>query len=151
LPKATFVYEIYIAAPAETIWKALLDGEFTRQYWGHDNVSDWQPGSTWEHRRDDAAHTVDLLGEVLEAQAPRRLVITWAEPKDRTRKDRHSRVTFEIEPIAEKMVRLTITHDELEPGSEMERSVSRGWPRVLSSLKSLLETGKPLNTWANPS
>jgi uncharacterized protein YndB with AHSA1/START domain len=148
LPKATFVYEIYIAAPAETIWKALLDGEFTRQYWGHDNVSDWQPGSVWEHRRDDAAHTVDLIGEVLEAQPPRRLVITWAEPRDRTRKDRHSRVTFEIEPIADKMVRLTITHDELEPGSEMHRNISQGWPRVLSSLKSLLETGKPLNTWA---
>ena len=147
MPKATFVYAIYIAAPPETVWRALLDGEFTRQYWGHDNVSDWKPGSPWEHRRDDAAHTLDLLGEVLEAQPPRRLVITWADPADRARRARHSRVTFDIEPLPD-MVRLTITHDELEAGSEMERKISQGWPRVLSSLKSLLETGRALHTWA---
>ena len=147
MPEATFVYAIYIAASAETVWKALLDGEFTRQYWGHDNVSDWKPGSPWEHRRTDATRTVDLLGEVIEADPPRRLVITWASPADRDRKDRHSRVTFEIEQVAD-MVRLTITHDELESGSDMHGKISQGWPRVLSSLKSLLETGKALNTWA---
>ncbi len=146
MAKSTFVYEIYIATKPETVWKALLDGEFTRQYWGHENVSDWKPGSAWEHRRDDAARTVVLLGEVLEAQPPRRLVITWADPKDRARKDRHTRVTFEIEPVAD-MVRLTVTHDELETGSDMHRKISQGWPRVLSSLKSLLETGRPLQTW----
>ena len=147
MAKATFLYVTYIAAPAERVWKALLDGEFTRQYWGHDNVSDWQKGSTWEHRRDDPAHTVDVLGEVLEAVPPRRLVITWGEPRDRANRGRHSRVTFEIEPVAD-MVRLTITHDELEAGSETLRRISDGWPRVLSSLKSLLETGRPLKTWA---
>ena len=88
-----------------------------------------------------------ILGEVLEAQPPRRLVITWADPKDRSRKDLYTRVTFEIEPVAD-MVRLTVTHDELEDGSEMHRKISQGWPRVLSSLKSLLETGRPLQTWA---
>jgi hypothetical protein len=56
-------------------------------------------------------------------------------------------VTFDIDTIGD-MVRLTVTHDELEPGSDMERNISRRWPRVLSSLKSLLETGRPLNTWA---
>ena len=147
MDKSTFVYVIYIAAQPETVWKALLDGEFTRQYWGHENVSDWKPGSTWEHQRDDAARTVVLLGEVLEAQPPRRLIITWADPQDRARKNRHSRVTFEIEPVAD-MVRLTVTHDELEEGSEMHRKISQGWPRVLSSLKSLLETGRALQTWA---
>ncbi len=145
--KSTFVYVIYIGAPPEKVWKALLDGEFTRQYWGHENVSDWKPGSTWEHRRDDAARTAVLVGEVLEAHPPRRLVITWAEPQDRDRKSRHSRVTFEIEPLAE-MVRLTVTHDELEAGSEMHRNISNGWPGVLSSLKSLLETGRALQTGA---
>ena len=54
MPKSTFVYAIYIAGSAETVWKALLDGEFTRQYWGHENVSTWQLGSTWEHRKDNA-------------------------------------------------------------------------------------------------
>jgi uncharacterized protein YndB with AHSA1/START domain len=145
--KSSFVYEIYIAATADTVWKALLDGEFTRQYWDRDNVSDWKPGSTWEHRDSGGDRTVRLLGQVLEASPPHRLVLTWAEPADRANRDRHSRVTFEIEPVAD-MVRLRITHDELEAGSKMERDITHGWPRVLSSLKSLLETGRPLKTWA---
>jgi uncharacterized protein YndB with AHSA1/START domain len=147
VPKSRFVYAIYIAASAETVWQALLDGEFTRQYWGHENVSDWAPGSRWEHRRADGDRQVEILGEVLEASPPNRLVITWVEPSDRAHDDRRSRVTFEIEPVAE-MVRLTITHDDLERGSEMEGKIIQGWPRVLSSLKSLLETGQALNTWA---
>ncbi|MGO9446373.1 MAG: SRPBCC family protein [Thiobacillaceae bacterium] len=147
MAKSTFVYVTYIATQAETLWKALLDGEFTRQYWGHENVSDWKPGSPWRHQRADAAHTVVLLGEVLEADAPRRLVITWGVPPDRAGKDGPSRVTFQIEPVAD-MVRLTVTHDELKAGSEMQRKITHGWPRVLSSLKSLLETGRALQTWA---
>jgi uncharacterized protein YndB with AHSA1/START domain len=147
VPRSTFVYEIYIASEPETVWKALLDGEFTRQYWSHDNVSDWKAGSTWEHRRTDAARTVDLIGEVLEARPPQRLVITWGEPADAGRRDRQSRVTFDIERVAD-MVRLTVTHDDLETDSKMHRSIAAGWPRVLSSLKSLLETGRPLQTWA---
>jgi uncharacterized protein YndB with AHSA1/START domain len=147
MAKSKFVYVIYIAAKVEAVWKALLDGEFTRQYWNHDNVSDWRPGSPWEHRRDDPARTVDILGEVLESQPPRRLVISWATPDDKGRRDRHSRVALDLEQVAD-MVRLTVTHDELEAGSEMETKIAGGWPRVLSSLKSLLETGKPLQTWA---
>jgi uncharacterized protein YndB with AHSA1/START domain len=147
MAKTTFVYVTYIATRPEVVWKALLDGEFTRQYWGHENVSDWQPGSTWEHRRNDAQRTVAILGEVLEARPPHRLVLSWADPQDRAYKDRHTRVTFDIEPVAD-MVRLTVTHDELEVGSEMQRKISQGWPRVLSSLKTLLETGRPLQTWA---
>ena len=147
MPKSTFVYAIYIAGLAEDVWKALLEGEFTRQYWGYDTVSDWTPGSAWEHRRADGTGRVGILGEVIEAHPPHRLVITWADPADRLRRDRHSRVTFEIETVAD-MVRLTVTHEDLEAGSDMERKITRGWPRVLSSLKSLLETGRPLDTWA---
>ena len=145
--KSTFVYVIYIASQPQAVWNGLLDGQFTRQYWDHDNVSDWKAGSAWEHRRTDAARTVDILGEVIEAKAPHHLVISWAQPSDKARKDRYSRVTFDIEPVAD-MVRLTVTHDELEAGSEMQRKITEGWPRVLSSLKSLLETGRPLQTWA---
>ena len=145
--KATFVYAIYIAAPAEAVWKALLDGDFTRQYWGHENVSDWKAGSPWEHRRADGSGKVSILGEVVEARPPHRLVITWADPADRGKMDRRSRVTFDVESVAD-MVRLTVTHEDLSPGSDMERAVTQGWPRVLSSLKSLLETGRPLPTWA---
>ena len=142
-----FVYAIYIRGTLEQVWNGLLDARFTRQYWAHENVSDWKPGSRWEHRRTDAARTLDLIGEVIESNPPRRLVLTWAEPADQAKRDKHSRVTFELETI-EDMVRLTITHEALAAGSEMLRKISAGWPRVLSSLKSLLETGKPLPTWA---
>jgi uncharacterized protein YndB with AHSA1/START domain len=147
VPKSRFVYVLYIAAPAETVWKALLDGEFTRQYWEHENVSTWTAGSPWEHRPITGDRKVSILGEVIEASPPQRLVITWAEPADRLHRQRHSRVTFEIESVGD-MVRLTVTHDDLESGSEMERKITAGWPRVLSSLKSLLETGRALPTWA---
>jgi uncharacterized protein YndB with AHSA1/START domain len=147
MSKSKFSYETYIATTAEMLWKALLEGEFTRQYWGHENISDWREGSEWEHRRADKTRALVVLGEVLEAKPPNRLVISWADPQHRGTKAHHSRVTFELEPIGN-MVRLTVTHDELEPGSEMERKVSRGWPRVLSSLKTLLETGRALDTWA---
>ena len=142
-----FVYAIYIRGTLEQVWNGLLDARFTRQYWAHENVSDWKRGSRWEHRRTDADRTLDLVGEVIESNPPRRLVLTWAEPADQANRAKHSRVTFELEAIDD-MVRLTITHEALAAGSEMLRKISAGWPRVLSSLKSLLETGKPLPTWA---
>jgi uncharacterized protein YndB with AHSA1/START domain len=80
---------------------------------------------------------------VIESAPPRRLVLTWADPADEADVTRHSRVTFEIEPVRD-VVRLTVTHDHLEPGSETHRKIMEGWPKVLSSLKSLLETGRPL-------
>ena len=141
-----FVYVTYIAAAPQRIWDALIRAEFTRQYWGHENVSDWKPGSVWEHR-DAEGGAVKLVGKVVEFQPPRRLVLTWADPGDAARPAAHSRVTIELEPM-EGMVRLKITHDQLAPGSEMQRGIEEGWPRVLSSLKSFLETGKPLPTWA---
>jgi uncharacterized protein YndB with AHSA1/START domain len=69
--------------------------------------------------------------------------MTWALPADEAREEKHSRVTFDIEPVGD-VVRLTVTHDHFEPGSEMFKSIQEGWPKVLSSLKSLLETGRPL-------
>jgi len=141
--KPEFVYVTYIAASPEQVWNALLDAEMTRRYWQAENVSDWRPGSRWEHRRSDEAAALLLAGKVVECDPPRRLVLTWAAPEDEAHEASHSRVTFEIEPFRD-VVRLTVTHDRLEPGSEMEESISDGWPRVLSSLKSLLEVGRPL-------
>jgi len=147
MSKAQFVYVTYVAATPERVFAALTDAEFTRQYWEAENVSDWNVGSAWEHRRTDASRTVAMVGKVLENAPPRRLVLTWAAPADAANPAKHSRVTFELEPVAD-MVRLTVTHAELEPDSEMLRGISHGWPRVLSSLKTLLETGRPLPTWA---
>jgi len=145
--KTEFVYVTYILAKPEQIWNALIDPEFTRKYWGHENVSDWKPGSAWEHRPAGGSGSPLLMGRVVEFTPPRRMIVTWAKPADAERPEAHSRVTYDLEPI-EDMVRLTVTHSDLEAGSDMLHGVSEGWPRVLASLKSLLETGKPLNTWA---
>lgn len=144
--RSSFVYVTYIRAKAELVWKALIDPEFTSKYWGYDNVSDWKPGSGWQHLRSDDPGKVLLVGKVIEFTPPKRMVLTWANPSDATKPEEHSRVTFLLEQI-EEMTCLTVTHDQLAEGSDMLRDVSKGWPRVLSSLKTLLETGKPLNTW----
>jgi uncharacterized protein YndB with AHSA1/START domain len=138
-----FVYVTYIATSPEKVWKALLEGELTRQYWKHENVSDWKPGAKWELVADDGKRTVRVVGKVLECVPNKRLVLTWGDVGDDAAK--HSRVAIDIETIGE-TVRLTVTHDELSP--DMQRRITNGWPRVLSSLKSLLETGRPLDTWA---
>jgi uncharacterized protein YndB with AHSA1/START domain len=145
MPKTAFIYLTNIAATPEKVWNALIDGESTKKYWGMENVSDWKPGSKWEHKQAGEPTTVMLVGRVVEFTPHRRMIWTWADSSDAARPEKHSRVTFDLEPV-EDMVRLTVTHDELETDSDMEKGIRAGWPRVLSSLKSLLETGKPLNT-----
>jgi uncharacterized protein YndB with AHSA1/START domain len=142
--KAHFLYVTYILAAPEKVWEALTDGEMTRQYWGHVNVSDWKVGSPWRHERTDASSKVDLVGTVLESLPPRRLVISWAFPGDVDRPEKISRVTFDLEPYKSGVTRLALTHEDLEPGSEMERGISAGWPLVLSNLKSLLEASRTM-------
>ena len=144
MSKPEFVYVTYIVSTPEKIWNALTNGELTRLYWWRRrNVSDWKVGSKWEHQDYNDPKTVDIAGKVLESKPPERLVVTWAEPQDLGKPEKTSRVTFTIEP-QKGSVRLTVTHDELEPDSKMLLGISRGWPSVLSSLKSFLETGKPL-------
>lgn len=143
MDRPQFVYVTYIATSPERVWNALIDAEMTTKYWQHVNVSDWKPGSKWEHRRADKERALQLVGRVIESSPPRRLVLTWASPVDEARDEKHTRVTFEIEPLGS-VVRLTVTHDRLEPNSEMLKGITAGWPKVLSSLKSLLEVGRPL-------
>lgn len=143
MDKPEFVYVTYIATSPEKLWDALINPRTTAQYWQHENLSDWKPGSRWEHRGSGRDRPLRLVGRVVESSPPRRLVLTWAFPADETREEKHTRVTFEIEPVGD-VVRLTVTHDRLEPGSEMDRGIREGWPKVLSSLKSLLETERAL-------
>ena len=142
-----FVYVTYIAATPEKVWKALTDADISRKYWGNSNVSDWKPGSPWKHVRPDAARTLAIVGDVVESAPPKRLVLSWAAPAEAGNKAAYSRATFALEPIGD-MVRSTVTHDRLQPGSDMLKGITDGWPRVLSSLKSYLETGSPLDVWA---
>jgi uncharacterized protein YndB with AHSA1/START domain len=143
MDRPRFVYVTYIQSTAEKVFEAIRDPKMTRAYWHHDNVSDWKPGSKWEHRTADDERRLKLLGKVVEVDPPRKLVITWAFPADEASPAKHSRVTFDIEPVRG-VVKLTITHADLEPGSEMQDAITRGWPIVLSSLKTYLETGRAL-------
>jgi uncharacterized protein YndB with AHSA1/START domain len=147
--KTSFVYVTYIRSTPEKVFEAITKPEIARRYWGHENVSDWQPGSDWQHIRADEQRTLQLVGKVVEVVPPTRLVITWANASQAADPDAHSRVSFDIAPYDE-MVRLTVTHDELEAGSGMAKGIQQGWPIVLSSLKSLLETGQGINVFAKP-
>src|SRR6266850_511832 len=152
MTKPSFVYVTYIATTPEKVWQALVDTDVTRKYWAdptsdspaHVNVWDWKTGSQWEHQRLDDARTVDMVGKVVESSPPRRLVITWARPKEAGENSKHSRVTFDIEPQGDGLVRLTVMHEDLERDPQMFESISKGWPKVLSNLKTLLETGRAL-------
>ncbi|MEU6069760.1 MULTISPECIES: ArsR/SmtB family transcription factor [Streptomyces] len=137
-----YVYVTYIRAAAEQVWQALTDADLTARYWGHANVSDWQPGSPWEHRRVDGSGAVDVVGRVLEVEPPTRLVITFEDSPDAEQPREPSVVTFLVEPHQD-IVRLTVTHENL-PNLDMYKGISQGWPAVLANLKSLLETGDVL-------
>ena len=145
----SFVYVTYILSTPEKVFEAITKPEIARRYWGHENVSDWTAGSQWRHIRADAKREVQLVGKVIEIAPPRRLVISWANESQKDDPTKASRVTFEIEPQGD-MVRLTVSHDELGAGSGMEKGIRRGWPLVLSSLKSFLETGRVIDILALP-
>ena len=147
--KTRFVYVTYVLSTPEKVFEAITKPEIARRYWGHENVSDWQPGSEWQHVRADPERTVQLIGKVVEVTPPSRLVITWANASQTADPDSHSRVTFDIAEYDD-MVRLTVTHDELEAGSGMAKGIQQGWPVVLSSLKSFLETGRAIDVFAKP-
>jgi uncharacterized protein YndB with AHSA1/START domain len=151
-----FVYVTYIRTTPEKLWQALTSREFLSQYWmGGPAGVDPQAGAPvkWEI----GGEVRDLGQVVLEAEPYRRLSYTWhnyqreymqtfgwtEEQFAELIKEKVSKVTFDIEP-AGPAVKLTVTHDDFVPGSEMLASVSGGWPMVLAGLKSLLETGEPL-------
>ncbi|MDF3822697.1 SRPBCC family protein [Leptospira sp. 96542] len=147
--KTRFVYVTYIRSTPDKVFEAITKPEIARRYWGHENVSDWKVGSDWQHVRASEQRTIELVGKVVESTPPSRLVITWANASQAADPEAYSRVSFDIVPY-EDMVRLTVTHDELEAGSGMANGIQKGWPIVLSSLKSLLETGQGMDVFAKP-
>ncbi|HET9206338.1 MAG TPA: SRPBCC family protein [Burkholderiaceae bacterium] len=147
--KTSFVYVTYIRSTPEKVFEAITQPDIARRYWGHENVSDWKPGSAWQHVRANEQRTVQVVGKVVEVSPPTRLVITWAGASQANDPASHSRVTFDVAAYDD-MVRLTVTHDELEAGGAMAKGIQQGWPIVLSSLKSLLETGQGIDVFAKP-
>lgn len=141
MSKPDFVYTIYIASTPEKVFEALTDAKMSERYWhGNSVVSDWKVGSPFALRL--ARHENDVTGEVLEYDPPRRLAYSF-RAHDGSDGGKPSRVTFELERQRDQ-VRLTMVHDQFEPGSEVIEKVSKGWPLVLSSLKSYLECRKVL-------
>ena len=149
MARSTFVYVSYIRTTPEKLWGALTDGDFMRQYWfGMRGESGWTAGSPWKLVAPGGQ--VFDAGEILEADPPRRLVIRWRhQNKPELTAEGDSRCTMELEP-SDGAVRLSITHTiEREP-SKLIEAVSGGWPKVVSNLKSLLETGTAVLTEPYP-
>jgi len=133
------VYEVYIAATPEKVWAAITQPELTRQYYyGTDVESDWAPGSSLVYRNPDGSEAINC--EVVEADPPKRLVQTFSFPETG---DPPSRVTWTIEPRGAASL-LVLTHDEFATETSTYKSVEHGWVPILSGLKTLLETGKPI-------
>lgn len=148
MTKPSFVYVTYIRTTPEKLWAALTDSQTIRKYWSSITAeSDFKPGSSWRLKFDDGR--VADTGEILEAEPPRRLVIRWRnEFRPELKTEGYSRCTMEIEmadyypDFGGKAAKLTIRHEiEGEGGGKFIEAVSGGWPKVLSNLKSLLETG----------
>jgi uncharacterized protein YndB with AHSA1/START domain len=141
MSKPEFVYTTYIETTAEKLWHALTDGDFTERYWfGHRVTSDWQVGSAYGFAN-QGKPTVE--GKVLVSDQPRRLAYTWNNRKEEAKGEGTSRVTFDLDPRG-KVIKLTVTHDQLGEDGKTLRDISGGWPMVIASLKSMLETGNPL-------
>jgi uncharacterized protein YndB with AHSA1/START domain len=138
-----FLYITYIRTSPEKLWQALIDPEYTRRYWAETRQDcAWKQGSSWRLMIPDGR--VGDSGEVLEIDPPRRLVLSWRnEFKPELRAEGHSRMTYELEPQGD-AVKLTIIHEMGRPDSKLIEAVSSGWPGIVASLKSLLETGESL-------
>jgi uncharacterized protein YndB with AHSA1/START domain len=140
---STFVYVTFIRTTPERLWMALTNEEFTRRYWfGMRQETDWHAGSPW--RLVFADGRIADAGEIVEIDPPKRLVLAWRhELRPELKAEGYARCTIELEPLAG-AVKLTITHVMERAGSKLIEAVSGGWPRILSNLKSLLETGEPV-------
>ncbi|HUC17594.1 MAG TPA: SRPBCC family protein [Acetobacteraceae bacterium] len=138
-----FVYVTYIRTTPENLWDALTRPEFMRQYWyGAWQDCEWKQGSSWKLMFPDG-HVADS-GEVLEIDPPRKLVLKWRnEFRPELHEEGPSRATFLLEPMDD-LVKLTVIHESDATRSKLIEAVSNGWPAILANLKSLIETGEPL-------
>jgi uncharacterized protein YndB with AHSA1/START domain len=138
-----FVYVTYIRTTPEKLWKSLIDPEFTRKYWCETwQECEWKQGATWKIFAPDGR--LADSGKVLEIDPHRKLVLSWQNHlfKD-IEAEGHSRLTYELEPQPG-AVKLTLTHEMDRPDAKLIQAISQGWPAILASLKSLLETGESL-------
>jgi uncharacterized protein YndB with AHSA1/START domain len=138
-----FVYVTYIRTTPAQLWRALIDPAFTKQYWAATwQESSWLPGASWKIMIPDGR--VGDSGEIVVCEPHRKLVLTWKnEFMPELAAEGYSQLTYELELVGDS-VKLTLTHDMNRPESKLIDAVSQGWPHILASLKSLLETGESL-------
>jgi uncharacterized protein YndB with AHSA1/START domain len=143
MPESKFLYVTFIRTTAEKLWQALIEPEFTRQYWmATTQESEWKPGAPWLIRFTDGR--VADSGEIVEIDPPRRLVLKWRhEILPALTAEGYSRMGYDLEVQGE-AVKLTLTHTMDVSESKFIHAVASGWPIILSNLKSLLETGESL-------
>jgi len=148
MSNSEFVYMTVIAAPPERVWEGLTTAEFTEQYWHATRVrSDFTAGATIEFLNPD--DSVGVAGEIVTAERPKELSYTWRFLRNPdAADDPASLVTFRLEAIRAG-TRLTVIHDRLADGSATATMVAFGWPHVIAGLKTLLETGKPVDFTAS--
>jgi uncharacterized protein YndB with AHSA1/START domain len=165
--RTSFVYTTYIQATPDQVWQGLTEPASMERYWRHQKAgpktfrSDWKKGSEYEMTHDEVGLVVSSPDQVvLESDPGRRLAYTWhsitpewaaAVGMDEAtaatwRSEPRSKVAFDIQDVGHGTVRLTVTHDGFPPGSSVLPAIAEGWPAVLASLKTLLETGSPLRT-----
>ena len=138
--RSSFVYVTYIRTTPSKLWSALTDPEFVKQYWFNMRIEcDWKVGSTYELKYPDGR--LDSSGEILEFDPPRRLVYKWLHERPELKAEGHTRCTMDLEPVGS-AVKLSITHEIELVDSKFIGLASGSWPKVLSNLKSLLETGE---------
>ena len=139
--KRSFVYVTYIRTTPEELWTALTTSEFMKKYWFGMNIeTDWKVGSPWKLIFPDGR--IADTGEIVELDRPRRIVLKWRnELRPELTAEGHARCSIELQP-QDGAVKLTISHTIERAQSKVIEAVSGGWPRILSNLKSLLETGQ---------
>ena len=143
MTNSRFVCVTYIRTTTKKLWQALLEPEFTRQFWCDTwQECEWKPGAPWRLMTPDG-RAADA-GEILEIEPPRRLVLTWRhELNPDMRAEGYSRLKYELEQQGTS-VKLTVMHEMERADSKLIQAVSGGWPLIISSLKSLMETGESL-------
>jgi uncharacterized protein YndB with AHSA1/START domain len=163
----SFSYPIYIRATPEEVWQGLTEPALMKRYWRHQKagpktfISNWKKGSTYDMVHEEVGLVVrDPEQVILESEVNRRLSYTWhtitpqwsievgmdQATAEVWRTEPRSNVAFDIEDVGHGVVKLTVVHDGFEPSSAVLHGISEGWPAVLSSLKTLLETDSTLRT-----
>ena len=139
---SNFVYVTFIRTTPDRLWSALTEPDFIKQYWFNLNVeTTWKIGAPWELRFEDGR--IADAGEIVEFEPTKRLVIKWRnEWKPEFKEMGYTQCTMELKPQKDGVVKLSITHTADRMAAQFIEAVSGGWPRILSNLKSLLETGE---------